>query len=197
MGGALTLLLASQQPDIKAVVLYSPAVREGGERLELLFRPWMKFLMEKFTMKNSVNHQERTGEKKAYWSEDYHINGYESIATLLYSEMNKKTFAKITQPVFLGYYFKNKKEQDFVVSVPKMLEMYSQLGTPADLKRELAFPNTGDHVMTSSITSKDWESVLFATIDFLENVVGIPARTEFKEQVNEMLESIEAVEKIK
>src|SRR5690606_17164225 len=144
MGGALSLLLASQQPDIKAVVLYSPAVRDGGEKLNALFKPWSKFLMEKFAMEESVLHPEREGEKKAYWSEDYHINAYVSLASVIYSDMDSRTFAEIKQPLFLGYYYKDDRTQDFVVSVPKMLEMYEELGTPETLKRKQAFPNAGD-----------------------------------------------------
>lgn len=189
MGGALTLLLASQQPEIKAVVVYSPAIRDGGERLEGFFKPWTKFIMEKTMMENKVIHQNREGEKKAYWSEDYHINGYESLATLVYSEMKPETFAKINQPLFLGYYFKSAEEQDFVVSVPKMLEMYSQLGTPEGLKKEQAFPKTGDHVIASAITSDDWEGVLFATIDFLEKVAKIPAKSSFQNQIDKLIEA--------
>lgn len=197
MGGALTLLLASQQPEIKAVVVYSPAIRDGGEKLEAFFKPWMKFLMEKTAMENKVIHQNREGEKKAYWSEDYHINGYESLAKLLYSEMNQETFSKINQPLFLGYYYKSEEEQDFVVSVPKMLEMYGQVATPADLKMEVAFPKAGDHVIGSSITSQDWQGVLFQTIDFLENVAKVPARENFQKQVEELTQSKEIMEKIK
>lgn len=193
MGGALTVLLASQQPEIKAVVLYSPAIRDNGERLD---KPWTKLLMEKTMMKNKVLHQNREGEKKAYWSEDYHINGYQSLATLIYSEMNAETYSKIKQPLFLGYYFKNEGEQDFVVSVPRMLEMFGQLGTAKELKIEKAFPNAGDHVIASSITSDDWQGVLFSSIDFLENVAKVPPRPEFKEQVDEMTESKELIENI-
>lgn len=195
MGGALTLLLASQRPDLKAVVVYSPAVRDGGEKLNALFKPWSKFLMEKFAMKKSVLHQEREGEKKAYWSEDYHINAYVSLATVIYSEMNPETFAEIQQPLFLGYYYESDSAQDFVVSVPRMKEMFEQVGTPANLKREQAFPKTGDHVIGSSITSQDWQSVLFSTIDFLENVAKVPARPEFQQQIEQMTLAKDLVEK--
>lgn len=194
MGGALTLLLASQQPEIKAVVVYSPAIRDGGERLEAFFKPWMKFLMEKTAMKNRVIHQNREGEKKAYWSEDYHINGYESLATLIYSEMKPETFAKIKQPLFLGYYYESDSAQDFVVSVPKMLEMYNQLGTPESLKREMAFPKTGDHVIASSITSSDWQGVMFQTIEFLENVAKVRPKPIFQDQIKEMIEAKDLME---
>lgn len=189
MGGALTLLLASQQPDIKAVILYSPAIRDGQGRLETLFNPWSKLIMEKTLTNNGVMDMKRTGEKAAYWSEIQHVNGYESLAILMYSNMNEETFKKVKQPVFLGYYYKNDQEQDFVVSVPKMLEMYDQLGTPNSLKQEKAFPKSEDHVIASSITSNDWEGVLFATIDFLENVVKIPAKPAYQQRVEEMIEA--------
>lgn len=191
MGGALTLLLASQQPEIKAIALYSPAIRENGERLGGFFKPWQKFLMEVSAMENKVIHQNREGEKAAFWSEDYHINGYESLAVLLYSMMNEDTFKKINQPLFLGYYYKSAQEQDFVVSVPRMLEMYQQVNTPEALKREKAFPKSGDHVIASSITSDDWEGVLFETIDFLENVVKISPRPEFEDMIEDMIKANE------
>ncbi len=198
MGGALTLLLASQQPEIKAVVLYSPAIRDNGERLSALFEtPWAGVLMEKVMTKNGVIDMKRTGEKAQFWSEVQHFNGYQSLGILLYSEMDSSTFAKIKQPLFLGYYFKSKEEQDPVVSVPKMLEMFGQLGTPKELKKEQAFPKSGDHVIASSITSEDWQGVLFSTIDFLENVAKIPARPEFQQQIDELTQAKELIENIK
>ncbi len=181
MGGSLALLLASQQPDVQALVLYSPAIRDNGSRLEALFKPWTQKMMEWSMMENKVIHQNRTDGKAEFWSEDYHINGYQSLAVLLYSEMNKATFEKVTQPVYLGYYYKTEQEQDFVVSVAAMREMYEQLGTPENLKKEQAFEKAGDHVIASAITSQDWEGVLFSTIDFLENVVNIPPKVQFKD----------------
>ena len=187
MGGALTLLLASQQPEIKAIVTYSPAIRDNGEQLALFFEPWGLKVMEIIMTENSVLHQERTGEKAMYWSEDYHIHGYESLAILMYSEMNQETFKEINQPTFLGYYYKSDEEQDFVVSVPKMLEMFDALGTKRELKKKEAFPDSGNHVIASSITSGDWEGVLFSTIDFLENTVGIKPAAAFGNQVEELM----------
>ncbi len=189
MGGALTLLLASQQPDIKALLLYSPAIRDNGQRLEAFFSPWSKKAMELTAMENKVLYQKRSGDKLAFWSDQIHVNGYESLAVLLYSEMNENTFKEIRQPLFLGYYFKNDQEQDFVVSVPKMLEMYDQVSTPESLKVKKAFPNAGNHIIASSITSADWESVLFSSIEFLEKTVGIPSKAEYQKKLNEILQT--------
>ncbi|MEP0713063.1 alpha/beta fold hydrolase [Algoriphagus sp.] len=196
MGGALTLLLASQQPDIKAISVYSPAIRDYGESLSVLFNPWMEKIMEMTAMKK-LEHQQREGEKAKYWSEDYNIKAYESLAVIMYSNMNENTFKKIKQPLFLAYYYEDNDRQDKVVSVPKMKEMFEQIATPVELKREKAFPKSGDHVIASSITSNDWEGVLFSTIDFLENVVKIPPKPDFEEKIEEMLllqETIDIIE---
>ena len=45
-------------------------------------------------MKNKVLHQNREGEKAAYWSEDYHSNAYKSLAVIMYGNMEEKTFEK-------------------------------------------------------------------------------------------------------
>ena len=56
------------------------------------------------------------------------------------------------------------------------------------LKRKEAFPETGDHLIHSSIASKDWESVLFSTIEFLENVANVPSRADFQQKIDELSE---------
>jgi hypothetical protein len=57
------------------------------------------------------------------------------------------------------YYFKDKDNQDDVVKVAAMKRMYMQLGTPDSLKREVAVPDAGAHVLASPIKSKDVEKV--------------------------------------
>ncbi len=173
MGGALALTLASERPEIKALVVYSPAIRETGDQLEQFFRPWSIYLAENYVFENGTRQTPREGEKAKYWSEEYHVNGFVSLAVLIRSKMTEENFKKIKQPLFLGYYFKSDQEQDFVVSVPKMLEMYNQIGTPDSLKVKQAFPESGDHVIASSITSEDWEGVLEETIRFLEAVAQV------------------------
>jgi pimeloyl-ACP methyl ester carboxylesterase len=172
MGGALSMILASERPDIKALILYSPAVREYGEALEIFFKPWLSYLAEKFQYENGTAINKRDGEKAKYWSREYHMNSYRALGILIRSKMNPETFREIKQPLFLGYYYKNEEEQDKVVSVPRMLEMFEQVQTPVDKKVKVAFPETGDHVIASSITSKDWEGVLRETKRFLEEVAG-------------------------
>jgi len=182
MGGALSLILASERPEITALVLYSPCIREYGDQLEPFFQPWTKQLM-KAVMTNDKGVQEvaREGDKAKYWADAYHINAYSSLAIMLRSEMNPATFQEVKQPLFMGYFYKDEEIQDKVVSVPAMLNMYEQVRTPEELKKKQAFPDSGDHVIASSITSASWEAVLDASIDFLEQVVHLePAIQEFE-----------------
>jgi hypothetical protein len=76
-------------------------------------------------------------------------------------------------PVFLAYYYKNGEEQDKTVSVPAMIKMFDELGTPAELKFKKAFPEAGAHVIASYIRSKDWKSVENETDKFLSDFVKL------------------------
>lgn len=126
----------------------------------------------------------REGDKAKYWSEEYHVNAYSSLAVLLRSKMTERTFNQVKQPLFMGYYYQDEENQDKVVSVPAMLEMYEKLGTPESLKKKQAFPASADHVIGSSITSGDWEGVLNASIDFLEKTVKIPPAQTARDGIN-------------
>jgi hypothetical protein len=87
--------------------------------------------------------------------------------------MKPEVFSKVKCPVFLGYYFKNEKEQDNTVSIPAMLKMFDELGTPTELKQKLAFPDAGAHVIASYIRSKDWQGVERETDKFLTDKVKL------------------------
>lgn len=179
MGGALSLVLASERPEIKGLLLYSPCIEVYGDPLGAFFRPWSKVLMKAFmTNDQGVQKVEREGDKARYWSEEYHINAYTSLAILLKSKMNRTTFGQVIQPLFMGYYYKDEENQDKVVSVKAMLDMYEAVKTPEFNKRKLAFPNAGDHVISSSITTDDWEKVYHASISFIEEILGVPIQDE-------------------
>lgn len=186
MGGALTTLVASEREDIEAIILYSPCIRDYGNQLEAFFSPWQGWLFEQFgTNDDQVVLSPRTGDKAKYWSEQYHINAYKTLAQLVYSRMNEETFTNIKQPLFLGYYFKDKEHQDQVVSVPAMIEMYQEVNSPENLKAKKAFPDAGDHVIGSSITNPNWDKVLEASIAYLQNTLHIPAPSDAEGQLLE------------
>ncbi|MDN3670226.1 alpha/beta hydrolase [Echinicola jeungdonensis] len=181
MGGSLAILLASEREDIHSLLLYSPCIRDFGNQLEAFFRPWEGWVLKNFMAnEHGVLVNNRKGEKAKYWSEAYHVNAYASLAQLVFGAMNPETFIQVKQPLFLAYYYKNEKHQDHVVSVPAMKNMFESVKTKENFKRAQAFPNAGDHVICSFITSNDWEGVLDASIKFLKDIAKVPSPSKEK-----------------
>jgi hypothetical protein len=78
---------------------------------------------------------------------------------LLETTMKETTFRKVKQPVLMLYYYKDNDNQDRVVKVSAMKRMFTQLGTTAGMKRAVAVPGAGDHVIGSWVKSKDLQTV--------------------------------------
>jgi esterase/lipase len=172
-GGALTLNLASRHPEIRAIVLYSPCVKLYSKTAVILDKPWGLQIARK-VQKGPVMKFEADSEEHAnYWAMKYRIEALVELQNLLSHSMKPELFSKIKCPVFMAYYYKNEAEQDMTVSVPAMLDMFGNLGTPAAQKQKMAFPETGAHVIASYIRSKDWQSVERETERFLTEVVGL------------------------
>jgi len=172
-GGALTLYLASRHPEIKAIVLYSPCVKLFDKTAVILDKPWglqIARLVSGGAVKK--NKPESTIHSK-YWQLNYRIESLVALQNLVSNTMKPEVFSKIKCPVFMGYYFKNEIEQDNTVSIPAMLKMFDELGTPVELKQKQAFPDAGAHVIASYIRSKDWQSVERETDKFLTDKVKL------------------------
>lgn len=170
-GGALTLFLTSRHPEIKAVVLYSPCVKLYDGTAVILNKPWgLQIARKAMGGEVSINEPE-SPEHSNYWQLNYRVEAVVALQNLVANTMTPETFSKIKCPVFLAYYYKNEDEQDKTVSVPAMLKMFDELGTPAELKRKIAFPESGQHVIASYIRSKDWQGVERETDKFLAEIV--------------------------
>ncbi len=170
-GGALTSYLASQHPEIKAIILYSPCIKTFDSNAELLDNPWGYQLGKAVLGTETAGFKPANSDHEKYWTSKYNLNGLVQFQNFLTNAMVKATYEKIKCPVFLGYYYKNEAEQDKVVSVPAMLTMFEQLGTSN--KQRFAFPNVGNHVIASPILSKDVEAVQRETERFLETVLKV------------------------
>ena len=172
-GGALTLFLASRHPEIKAIVLYSPCVKLFDNTAVILDKPWGLQIARLVSGGPTKKFQSDSQAHAKYWQLNYRIEALVALQNLISNTMRPEVFEKIKCPVFLGYYFKNEIEQDNTVSVPAMLKMFGELGTPEALKEKIAFPNAGAHVIASYIRSKDWQDVEMETDKFLSGVVKL------------------------
>ena len=171
-GGTLALHLAGGDEDIAGLILYSPNIEIYDTNAKVLSGPW-GLQLARMVKQGDYHEFEANAMKQKYWTHKYRVEALTHLQALVDNTMREETFKEVTQPVFMGYFFKNDSIQDKVVSVPAMLSMFDQLGTPSQLKRKVAFPNVGDHVIASSITSKDLESVQNSTYQFLERALQL------------------------
>ena len=172
-GGALGIYITAENPEIKAMICYSPIIDFYDQNTSIINKPWGKDIMRMIVGSDFMVYDEPP-EIKKYWTTTYMINGVITLKSFVSEAMVEETFKKITCPFFLGYYYKNDSLQDNVVSIPAMLEMYEELGTPSAQKVSFPFPESGDHVIASYMTSKDYQGVETETVKFLKNVVGLP-----------------------
>lgn len=174
-GGMLTLYLAAHHPEIDGLILYSPCIATANPALKLATGPWGKQILNQVFQGEHLINTHYNGERAKYWFSQYHTNGLITLQTMLNAYMTPEQFQKVKQPVFMGYYYKDDEHQDNVVSVPAMLAMYDELGTPADKKEKMAFPNAGEHVIASHFTSGDLDGVYQATEKFMSTVLNVPS----------------------
>jgi len=157
-GGTLALKLAAEYPDIAGLILLSPNIAINDPNAWLLNNHWGLQIAK--LVKGKYNTAEDTTAVYAqYWNNKYRMEATVQLEELLETTMKESTFKKVTQPTLLLYYYKDEDHQDKVVKVSAMKRMFTQLGTAENLKKQVALPNTGNHVLGSPIKSKDVASV--------------------------------------
>ncbi|MCC6462972.1 MAG: alpha/beta hydrolase [Saprospiraceae bacterium] len=172
-GGALGLFLSARHPEVKGLLVWSPAVRLFDPNAQLLPGPWGIQLARFITGNSHHNWKYKKPVQAKYWTNHQCWEGVIQFSLFLQHAMTPETFAAIHCPVFVGYYYKNEEKQDKVVSVAAMQEMFAQLGTAPAQKRKIAFPNAGDHVIGSQLLSGDWQGVERESARFLDEVLGM------------------------
>ncbi|MBN2893842.1 MAG: hypothetical protein JXL97_18380 [Bacteroidales bacterium] len=169
-GGSLALMIAAEYSDIEAIMLYSPNIDLYDNKSFILAMPWGLQITRLF-YGGKYRSWDANEEQDKYWQHYYRLEALVKLKVMLKSYMTKELFTRVTQPVFLGYYYENDENQDHVVSVPAMLEMFDELGTPADKKVKVAFPKAGEHVLTWLYSAKSIDEVRNETFNFLDKIV--------------------------
>jgi esterase/lipase len=172
-GGTLALKLAAEYPDVYALILMSPNIAINDPTAWILNNPWGLQVARLVTGSNYLDSKDTREAYRKYWTYHYRIEAAVNLEELIETSMNKKTFEKVKQPTLALYYYKDNIHQDSTVKVSAIKEMFAQLGTPADKKREVAMPNTGDHVIGSWIRSNDVPGVERETERFMTEVLGM------------------------
>ena len=158
-GGTLSLMLCARFPEIHSQLLLSPNIRIYDPNSKFLNDPWGMQIAKMVTGNDHIVTEDQRDIYKQYWYSRYPLNSLPELEELLETAMTKENFSKVKQPTLMLYYYKNEEEQDKVVSVSAMKEMFEQISTPAALKKEVPIPTAGSHVIGGAILSKDIISV--------------------------------------
>lgn len=170
-GSTLALTLAAHLDEIDALVLYSSNIRIRHPFDFVATLPWGLHFIRAVEGSKYNTISDLSPEKKRYWTWKYRLESAVELQKLLETTMIPSTFERINIPVFSGFYYKNEEEQDPTVSVSHMRTMFTQLGTPQELKKEQPFPNAMSHAMTSGLYNPNHENITQATIAFLNQVL--------------------------
>lgn len=173
-GGTLALKVAADYPnDVYALIMMSPNIAINNDKAYLLNNPWGLQIARAVTGSHYITASDTRAIYRQYWYWHYPLEPTTQLQELIETSMTKQTFEKVKQPVLMMYYYKDDKHRDSVVSVPAMLDMFKELGTPASKKVELAMPYVGDHVMGSYIKSKDLLDVQQSIEKFMKHNLKI------------------------
>lgn len=173
-GGTNALQLAATYPnDVAAVILLSPNIAIHDPNAWVLNNPWGLQIARLVKGSHYVTATDTRPIYKQYWYQQYPLEAAVQLQEMLETTMTKETFEKVKQPVLMLYYYRDEGHQDSVVSVPAMLKMFGQLGTPDSLKVKQTVPNAGDHVLGSYIKSKDLLSVQTDIENFMVRVLHL------------------------
>ncbi len=169
-GGSLALKLASEFPDIAALILLSPNIEINDSKAWMLNNPWGLQISRLFKGRYNVV-ADTTAIYAQYWNNRYRMEATVQLEELLETTMKHSVFKKVTQPLLLLYYYKDEEHQDSVVKVSAMKRMFVQVSTADNLKKEVPIPNGGAHVLGSYIKSKDLVSVETACETFAREIL--------------------------
>lgn len=174
-GGTLALKLAADFPEyVDGMILYSPNIRINNSAAFMLSKPWGLQIGRKSNGgKYRITNEDFGSKNCQYWNCKYRMEATVYLQQLVDATMKKETYKNVSAPVFLGYYYKDENNQDKTVKVSAMLKMYNQLGTTANRKVKVAFPEAGNHVIASDLTSGSIEDVIAQSIKFGTEVLKL------------------------
>jgi esterase/lipase len=171
-GGTLALKLAATFPEIAGLINYSPNIEINDPAAFLLNDPW-GLRIARLNFKSDYRTVPADDDYRKYWYDKYRLESVVELQELVETAATSSTFEKVTCPVFNGAYYKDDEHQDQTVRVSAIREMHEDLGTPADLKQIVEFPEAGGHVIAYGNQSGATAAVIEATTGFLAEKMGM------------------------
>ncbi len=173
-GGSLALYLASKpeyKETISSLVLYSPLIDFHGLNSTLLTNKLSRKVLKVIPgKKHLITTKDTTFAEDKIWNKHYALAGVLELGAFVEHNMTAELFKSVNHPTFVGYYYKNKNEQDTVVSVSTIKKMAQNLGSRTELLRVSNFPEANSHVICNSLVSKSVKNVIDNTYKFLKDI---------------------------
>lgn len=169
-GGTLSLQLTAAYPEIAGQILFSPNVKVYIPIAPLLNNAWGLHIGRILLKGKYINIKYQNPEYPNYWNTHYRLEAVVALQNLVESTMNKETFSKIHQPTLAMFYYENIIKQDHVVKVSAIKKMIKEISTPKELKLAAAV-KTGNHILASSLVSKDVTIVEKLTAEFISSKI--------------------------
>ena len=175
-GATNALHLAAEFPEVHALILLSPNIEINNSTAWIANNPWGLQIGRYVVGSKYFTPADTTAAYRKFWNTPYRLEAIVALQEYLETTMKRSTYQKIKQPTLMLYYYKNEAEQDKVVKVSAMLTMFKLLQTPVNLKKAIAVPNAGDHVLASRIKSKDILTVENDITTFMNTTLHVPAK---------------------
>ncbi|MEQ8472394.1 MAG: alpha/beta hydrolase [Marinoscillum sp.] len=173
-GSTLSIYLAGANKEIiDALIMYSPNIELEDPTAKMITMPWGMQIMKAVTGDYWNPNGEGEGDGLKYWTTTYRTEGLLALQALLDRTMKPEIFKLVTQPYFIGYYYKNEEEKDPTISIEAITWFDKHTSTPERMKELVAFPGAGGHVITNPIKSQASEEVLLATMHYTESVLKL------------------------
>lgn len=172
-GGTLSSYLAAHNPTkIHAQIMCSPNIQIAKAGTDMLIGPWGLQIARMIFGGKNRSYTLDEAEAMNYWTHRYRLEGVQCLASLVKMTMTDEAFAKINQPTFVAYYYKDENNKDEVVSIPAMHDFINKINTPKSQQKIEAYGEVGAHVMTSKFQSKDRSRLktdIFKFVDGLDS----------------------------
>lgn len=172
-GSTFALYLAAKYPDlVEAQILLSPNIDYYDPRSFMMAGPWGMHITKKI-LNSDFYGWKAPGTAQQYWYTRYRVEGLITLKAIIDETMTEEVFNKINDPVYLTYYYKDDAHQDNVVSVKRMREMYAQLGTSSDQKKDVPLVEASTHIIGSDLFNNQLDEVWNPLVAYCENVLHL------------------------
>ncbi|WP_421895400.1 alpha/beta hydrolase [Marinoscillum sp.] len=174
-GSTLAIYLAGENKElIDALIMYSPNIALKDPTAQLVTGPWGSQIIQWVVGPYwNPNAPDEDGDAQKYWTRTYRTEGLIALQSLLDQTMTPEVFKAITQPYFVGYYYKNETEQDGTISTEAIRSFVSQTATPELQRMVVTFPDAGEHVIANPLKGRSVQEVQDSTARFAEQILKL------------------------